>query len=218
MIADIEMPRAVERLPRDHRGYPVPWFVAWIGKPKRPEFRVVGPGKLEQAVQQSRCWICGGLLVGVRAYVVGPMCAVNRVSSEPPSHRACATYAAKACPFLAKPHMRRREPGLPEDAVDPAGTMLRHNPGVALVWMTGRLVHTRHAPGGLLFDIGVPEYVEWYREGRPATHNEALDAMTIGFPALQEAAEAQGPDAEAALAHATELAIRLLPTTTEISA
>jgi len=28
------LPLAMRGLPRDHRGYPVPWFVAWVdGKP-----------------------------------------------------------------------------------------------------------------------------------------------------------------------------------------
>jgi hypothetical protein len=31
------MPESVGRLPVDHRGYPVPWFVAWIDG--KPEFR-----------------------------------------------------------------------------------------------------------------------------------------------------------------------------------
>ena len=104
----IEMPSRIARLPTD-RGFPVPWFVAWIDG--KPDFRVIAPGRVAEAVNKGKCWVCGGTLFGTRAYVVGPMCAVNRTSAEPPSHRDCARYSAKACPFLSRPTMRRRDAG-----------------------------------------------------------------------------------------------------------
>lgn len=209
-IAEMAVPPRVAMLPRDHRGYPVPWFVAWVGKPKRPEFRVIGTGKIDQAIREQRCWICGGLLFGQRAYVIGPMCAVNRVSSEPPSHRACAVYAAKACPFLIKPHMRRRPHGMPDEAVEPAGVRIERNPGVALVWVTG-LTQVRNVPGGVLFDVGHPASVSWYCGGRAATRAEVVESIESGLPILRAAAEKDGPGALAALGHQMEIAMRLLP-------
>ena len=131
------LPVRIARLPR-HRGYPVPWFVAVIDGV--PDFRIVGTNKIALAHTRQLCWICGERIGSFLAFTVGPMCAVNRISSEPPSHRECAEFAAVACPFLARPHMVRREAGKPEGATEPAGVSIRRNPGVALVWVTK---HTR---------------------------------------------------------------------------
>src|SRR3954470_19594274 len=128
-LESITAPSRILRLPR-HRGYPVPWFVAWIDG--QPDFRIIDSPKLERAIKQQLCWICGGPMLGRRAYLVGPMCAVNRTSAEPPSHVPCAVSAAQACPFLARPHARRRDVAEDIGTVKPAGEMIRRNPGVAL--------------------------------------------------------------------------------------
>ncbi|WP_432010146.1 hypothetical protein [Streptomyces cucumeris] len=177
-------PAGIARLPRNHAGYPVPWFVAWIDG--TPDFRVIGTSKLEDAVRFRLCWLCGGTLGANATFVIGPMCAVNRVSAEPPSHRDCATYAARACPFLAKPGMRRRDTGLPDGTVAPDGIMIGRNPGVALVW-TSRT--WRMQPRLRLFDVGTPTETRWYAEGRPATRDEAMAAVDSGMPLLRAEAE-----------------------------
>ena len=52
-------PARIARLPV-HKGYPVPWFVAWIDGV--PDFRVADGRKLWEAVRHSRCWVCGDKL------------------------------------------------------------------------------------------------------------------------------------------------------------
>lgn len=212
------MPERIARLPLDHRGYPVPWFVAWVdgeGNPVSPgegtaDFRVIAPDRISDAVTFSQCWICGQRTGANVAYVIGPMCAVNRVSSEPPSHRDCAIFAAIACPFLTRPHAKRREAGLPEDALDPAGFALKRNPGVALVWVT-RGVKTFPVPGGYLFDAGDPTETLWFAEGREAQHAPEVEAsIASGLPALQEMADAEGPVATAKLQRMYERSLTYL--------
>jgi len=111
---DVQTPPSfMQHLPIDKRGYPVPWFVEWIKG--EPEFRAMDPRRLVKAINQRLCWTCGKLLFQEEVFVIGPMCAVNRISSEPPSHRECALYAATNCPFLSKPQMVRRKDGLPAD-------------------------------------------------------------------------------------------------------
>lgn len=208
-IAGLELPARMRTLPLNRAGYPVPWFVAVIDG--EPDFRIIGPGKIVEAVKWSKCWLCGGQLGRFQAFVIGPMCAVNRTSAEPPSHGACAVYAARACPFLANPARRRREGHKPPDTEQPPGIMLPRNPGVALVWTTRRYRLKRDGDGGLLFDIGEPAEVAWYAEGRPATRGEVLDSIRSGYPALHELAVEDGPDAVAHLERLLGVAVELVP-------
>src|ERR1700746_1024652 len=94
-----ELPYRMKKLPVDKRGFPIPWFVAWVNG--EPEFRAITRDKFLQAAHRQLCWICGHPIrrheEGV--FVIGPMCAVTRTSGEPPSHEDCAKFAAVACPF-----------------------------------------------------------------------------------------------------------------------
>lgn len=198
MAEVVASPRRIAALPVcPQRKVPVPWFVAWIeGK---PDFRVIGEKRIADAVGSRRCWICGQSMGAYVAYVVSPMCTINRASSEPPSHRDCAVYAAQACPFLTKPHMRRRENSLPDDLGAP-GLMLKRNPGAVAVWITRKVV--RRAD---LFDIGEPTEVLWFAEGEP------LESIDSGLPALKEMAEVQGPIAVRALHRQLQTAMQYVP-------
>lgn len=187
--ADIQLPERMAKLPRDKHGRPVPWFVAFIDG--EPDFRVIAPGRIEDAQRFSLCWVCGQRRGRYAAFVIGPMCAINRVSAEPPSHRDCAIYSARACPFLVTPRMRRRETGIPEEAHGPAGTMIRRNPGVALVWVTRRFT-TFRADGGVLFDVGDATEAMWFAEGRDATRDEIVASIDSGLPILLAEAEKEG--------------------------
>ena len=191
MVAEVPMPARVAKLPV-YRAYPVPWFVAWFDGV--PDHRVGDTAKLIDAVKFRKCWTCGETLGKRVAFVLGPMCGVNRTSSEPPSHTDCAVFAARRCPFLSTPSMQRRERGRPEGWHEPGGVMLSRNPGVALVWIT-TVHHAYSGPGGYLFKFGDPIEVQWWAEGRPATRVEVLKSIDSGMPALREAAEVDGPAA-----------------------
>jgi hypothetical protein len=199
------------------RGYPVPWFVAWLDdeqnavKPGEgtPDFRVLHPDAIRDAWRFKTCWLCGQSLGAHKTFVIGPMCAVNRTSSEPPCHIACARYAAEACPFLTRPHMRRREGGLPEGEI--AGIAIMRNPGVTLLWTTKKPSPRGDGRGGTLFYIGDPEHVEWWAEGRRATRAEVLEAIDTGLPQLRELAEAQGRGATRQLESQVKAAMTLVP-------
>lgn len=204
------LPARMARLPLDKHGRPVPWFVAFIDG--QPDFRVIGPGRMETAVRFGNCWVCGQPVGRYKAFVIGPMCGVNRVSAEPPSHRDCAVYSAQACPFLATPTMRRRETGLPEDRVDPAGGFIQRNPGVALVWVSTNPSRI-WLPDGLLFNVGDPVEALWFAHGRSATRAEVLASIDSGMPLLRAEAEAD-PDPVGAVAELDRLhaaALRLIP-------
>lgn len=206
----VEMPWRIAKLDRDKHGRPVPWFVHRDAS--GPDFRVIRRDGIQDALHFNWCWVCGQPRGRWASFVIGPMCAVNRVSPEPPSHRECAEYSARACPFLTTPAMRRRTSNLPEDHGEAAGISIKRNPGVALVW-SSKTWKVKPAPGGpgYLFDVGDPTSVQWLCEGREATHAEVMHSIDTGMPLLEEVATEDGP---AALAHLQALrvaALRLVP-------
>jgi hypothetical protein len=214
-------PWNMRRLPIDERGYPTPWFVQWfladgtasepgIGK---PDFRIADSYKREAAVKHKLCWVCGKKLGNRFAFVIGPMCAVNRVAGDPPAHTACAIYSATVCPFLARPKAERREAGKPAAAADAEipGLGLMRNPGVALVWITDKYDVVPDQKGGFILHIGHPRGTMWFAEGRQATRAEVLASIESGLPLLQQMAKEESPDAEAQLAAQATRALELVP-------
>jgi len=191
------LPARMQSLPLDGRGYPVPWFVEWIDG--APEFRLMDATKYRRALRERRCWCCGQALGRYVSFVIGPMCAVNRVSSEPPSHLECAEWSARNCPFLSRPHMVRREDEVTAACTSIGGHSIRRNPGVALVWTTRHYRVFRDPKGGPLLQLGDPTSTSWWREGRAATRAEVVASIESGLPALLELAVDQGADAVEAL-------------------
>jgi len=192
-IADIPLPDRMRRLPVSDQGFPTPWFVAEVDG--RRDFRVADHAKFKRALQADLCWLCGNTLGRFKVFTVGPMCAVNRTSSEPPSHRDCAEYAVRACPFLSKPRMRRNDVGLPDETVDPGGIMIERNPGVILLWITHDyvLIRTRTGP---IIHMGEPVELVAYAEGRHATRAEIDKSIVTGLPALANVAASEGAMSE----------------------
>jgi hypothetical protein len=208
LLSPHSMPDRIKALPRDHRGYPLPWFIHQT--PTAHDFRIVGAGKLEQALKLNLCWVCGHSLGRNKSFVIGPMCSINRVSAEPPSHYSCAVYAAKVCPFLSKPRMRRNEKGLPDEVVSPAGTMLLHNPGVTCIWLT-RDFRLMPVDNGVLLRIGEPLEVRWLCQGREATRGEVVSAIDKGLRILLDEAREEGQDAVNALLQSLDRVRQYLP-------
>jgi hypothetical protein len=208
------------------RGFPVPWFVGRVDD--HYDFRLIGAGKLAQAIQERRCWVCGGPLGGYLTSIIGCMCAINRTISEPPSHRDCAEFSAKACPFLTQRQAERRTIGLPDPSqmTQAAGFGLARQPGVVCLWtarscrpfrVSARAIAAGAQPG-VLFALGEPTDVRWYREGRAATPAEIYTSVTSGLPTLRELARQEGTSAVLALERQIDRFLALVPGDTGLGA
>jgi hypothetical protein len=219
-IRDIDMPDRIKKMPVSPRGFPVPWFVAFIDGV--PDFRVIRENGVATAHRRKICWVCGEPMGVMKAMSLGPMCVVNRVISEPPSHRACAIYSCLACPFLSNPRMRRNSVDLPDAKQDPSGVHIERNPGAMAVWITRnyRPFETNGdgvGNAGVLFTFGDPEEILWFANGRPATRAEIMASIDSGFPLLVNAARMQdthyrqGTLAYDNLMKQRERALKLLP-------
>lgn len=205
------MPPSIAALPRDERGYPVPWFVAWIDG--KPEFRVADGKKFGAAVRQKRCWVCGEPLNPTQhVFVIGPMCCINRTTSEPPCHAECAEFSAINCPFLSMPHAARREANIPEGTTV-AGEPIRRNPGVTCLWYCKGYEMFNDGRGGILFELPGPAKVRWYREGRDALRAEIMESINSGIPILEKLATEDGPEAIAELKRYITRGIKFVPST-----
>lgn len=204
----MEIPKRIQKLPTDDVGRPVPWFVAWYDG--KADFRVADGEKFVRAIKEQLCWVCGEKLGRYLCFVIGPMCAVNRTTAEPPVHLECGRFSVQACPFLSTPRMHRRERDLPEHQ-PAAGEMLRRNPAVSLLWVTHTYRLFPDEKGGALITVGEPTSLEMWREGREATFEELIDSVDSGLPILQQmAAEDPQPGAVEALEKAYRQALATL--------
>jgi hypothetical protein len=222
-IRAVPMPDRLKKLPLSDKGFPIPAFVAWLDIEKKrylPEgtrgavrdFLVVNDQYMDRCYRLLRCWICGEPLGRHRIFAMGPMCAVSGTTMEPPSHRDCVEYAARACPFLINPRMRRNEKGLPDDVSAP-GMMIDRNPGATALWETESYHRFQPPGGGLLCRFGEPRRVDWWTQGRPATRAEALAAIDSGMPILLGMARQDGPEGVREIEDRYKRVLGLLPAT-----
>lgn len=101
-LTKIPLPHHMRKLPRDPRGYPVPWIA--LDHKGKADFRVLDTKKVQQALTAKLCSICGKPMhSGEFAFVGGPLSIENRLFNDPAMHPGCAEYALKVCPFLAAP-------------------------------------------------------------------------------------------------------------------
>lgn len=118
------MPPEIAELPRDQRGYPVPWFSDWTSRSESPlisrNARIgvfadctcqIGQGepilgepcvvRAREAVIQRRCSTCG-IAIRPGSDMVWPSHTgdVAPYFLEPPNHPGCLEWALQVCPHL----------------------------------------------------------------------------------------------------------------------
>lgn len=202
-----ELPARVKKLPIDARGYPIPWFVAEVDGVR--DFRMADGAKRVRAANHRLCWLCGEKMGRYLAFVIGPMCAVNRNTSEPACHRDCALFAVQSCPFLMRPAAQYRTANMPEGGINlPHG--LGGNPGASCIWITETFKPYRTGDSWLI-RIGEPIEVLWWAEGKPASRQAILDSFDRRLPLLRDMAKEQSPEAEAELQGYIDRTMALLP-------
>ncbi|OTP79450.1 hypothetical protein [Caballeronia sordidicola] len=155
------VPPRMRNLPVNCEGYPVPFVCAWIDG--EPNFSIADPRKLAACHDQRWCSLCGELLGQYKAFVLDPVAAVTRISTEPPAHIECARFAAAA---LSRAF-------------------------VTLVWVT-RGYSLERINGKTVFRIGEPEQTFWYAGGLRATRQEVMDSMQAALPAMYALAHEEG--------------------------
>lgn len=180
----------IERRPKDKRGFPIPWFVCPVEEGD-PDFRVIRPFGASEAVRRKICWICGEPLGVHKAFVIGPLSALQKESMEPPCHRECAEYAMATCPFIAHANMQR-SPRPHEQEVVIAAAVAPENPGMYCLWVTKsfdvKMVNAQTPSGdGVAFRLGEPDTLIWYRGGSPVSGPPVVEKLTEAMARLTQA-------------------------------
>lgn len=141
---NVPIPERMQHLPRDRRGYPIP-FIVFRDRDDRPHFTINDQGKSLHCLKHDLCPISGTPLNRFRWFVGGPLSAFHEQGAylDLPMHKECMEYALQVCPYLAAPHYGKRidEATLsPEKAeqttilADP--TVIENRPGVFVAVMT----------------------------------------------------------------------------------
>jgi hypothetical protein len=169
-----DTPASIKALPREERGYPIPYFVAYNRDGSR-DLRFADVQKQHICVRQRLCWVCGKSLNILLGFLGGPLSVVNRLHSDMACHPSCAEFSVKYCPHVNNASAKYRDSGKPFDANKPVG-MVKEHPGVtAIVYCTDFETSPPDKHGGILASpLGVTR-VDWWFEGGQVTQAEAAD-------------------------------------------
>lgn len=198
----VEIPRRMRTLPRDPRGYPVP-YVVLLDKRGAPQFTINDVRRSMKCEREGLCSICGKRferdLMGRRLlwFVGGSRCFLHPDGAflDGPNHLECAEYALRVCPFLAA----RRYSGRIDDAkLDPTYapdglTMVRHEyaepslPESFGLGLAEIITVRRHATGNI-YTVPRWRYVEFWHAGQPVNSPDRPEG-----PPLPDAANSAPP-------------------------
>jgi hypothetical protein len=112
-------------LPRDRRGYIIPWAV-YRDSHGEPQFTINDHRKRAFVLKRDLCPICGTKLLRGRWFVGGPQSAFHDQGCyiDPPMHRECAIYSLECCPYLASPRYSKRIDAIKLPHDDPARLLI----------------------------------------------------------------------------------------------
>lgn len=127
----VRIPRRMNALQRDARGYPVP-FIVLRDSDGRPHFTVNDSARRLRALLEKRCHICGGRLDKTLWLVGGPMSAFHERGcyNDGPLHQECMEYAMRVCPYLALTKYMGRIDAAAVDTSKLPGSMLFFDPTI----------------------------------------------------------------------------------------
>jgi hypothetical protein len=99
---EIPLPPKMRNLERDKRGYPVPYVVVRDIK-GTPRFQINDENRVNNALENDLCAVCGNKMGEDRWLVGGPLSAFHPHGAyiDTPTHKECLHYALKVCPYLA---------------------------------------------------------------------------------------------------------------------
>lgn len=175
----IPIPERMQRLPRDARGYPIP-FLVFVDSEGKPHFTINDHRKAWQCRTEDRCGICGDTLFRGRWFVGGPKAALHEHGAyiDAPMHDECAHYALQVCPYLAAPRWTKELGAFSKPAdglvlVDP--TQDPERPALFVAVMA--IGHTITEPSGYYRPKRPYRKLEYWLQGKEITAREAASIV-----------------------------------------
>jgi hypothetical protein len=97
----VPIPRRMQALQKDSRGYPIP-FVVMRDDAGQPHFTINDTQRQHRVIKERRCAICGTRMARLW-FVGGPLSAFHEHGAYGDSamHHECMRYAMQVCPYLA---------------------------------------------------------------------------------------------------------------------
>jgi hypothetical protein len=197
-MISIPIPTRMADLPRDRRGYAIPWAV-FTDADGRAHFQINDDRKRVHCLTRDLCPICGRKLTRGRWFVGGPMSVFhpNGAFADPPMHFECMRYAVAACPYLAAPSYAGRlddktlktldDENRPPLLLDHTVIVRRPDLFVAVLARSQRLVGSAFAPNVIPSKPYIR--VEYWRHGEQlhdVVGQSLVDADRQGWPKLLE--------------------------------
>ena len=165
-----DRPERIARLPVDERGYPIPFFVAYVDGV--PDFRIVDHPKVVDAALKQKCFICGDKLGQHFFFATGPRSAILMKTNHGPSHKECIEYSLSACPFILYPNVQRRRAALPDIPLSFDQSMQPARPPIYVVAHVFKHAHINHSLESLVCSWDTIDYRFW-RDDQWITPGEA---------------------------------------------
>jgi hypothetical protein len=179
------MPERIARLPRDKRGYPIPWNVL-VADDGTPFFTVNDDRKAWRAVREGLCPICGERLGRWCWLVGGPRSAFDPYGAylDLPMHRDCGEFSLATCPYLALPRYLGRIDVVNPEKLPPEArillneTMIPERPELFVAVLSDKIQLLDNSP--LLPHFRpIPPFVEWtfWRHGQQIPAHRAMPIL-----------------------------------------
>lgn len=183
---NLEIPDRIKLLPKDHRGFPIP-YVVLIDKEGQPHFKINDESKGRMCVLSRICHVCGQKLVHKDYWFIGGQLSAYHpygAFNDGATHYECGLFALKICPYLTNNKYTQKTDlvGLMDKLKGKTDIYGLHNP----TQMNDRLPfflyvkskdYTFRENGPLKTLVLVPkkpyEMVEYYKEGERIQKAEA---------------------------------------------
>lgn len=164
-----QMPERIAKLPRDHRGLPIPAIV-FVDNAGKAHFTINDSRKVAWVTREKRCGICGDKLPPRRfCFVGGPKSILHRHGAfiDSPMHYECASFALRTCPYLAARSYERSIAGLTVGPKNLAGSIILVDPTMdpERPVVFGMACTTGYRRGEYYFPVKPWRFVEWWHRG-----------------------------------------------------
>jgi hypothetical protein len=181
-----KLPARIQRLPKDRRGYPIPWNVL-RGLDGEPFFVVNNDVKHFEALRRELCPICGETLGKWKWFVGGPRSAFDPHGwyLDLPGHQECEEFALATCPYLSAPRYLRevkipssKEKNLPPQAIFIDETVLPDRPEI-FVSVASRWIDIQDRSPLLPYVRPVPPFLafKFWRHGSQLSPAEGISEV-----------------------------------------